>query len=62
MKLIAAWYDPLTDRYRMEYAYLAEKEMCGVTGWAEYYMGKTNIPVLPVTHHAKHGNSRGEDR
>lgn len=54
MKLSVAWYDPVTDRYRMEYTYLLGKELYGIISWAEYYMGKTNIPsVLLVTHPRK---------
>ena len=54
MKLSAAWYNPETDRYRMEYTYTNGGETYVVTGWAEYYSGKTSIPsVLPVTHPRK---------
>lgn len=54
MELSAAWYDPVTDRYRVEYTYLVDKEVYGITSWAEYYIGRTNIPsVLPVTHPRK---------
>jgi len=54
MELSAAWYDPVTDRYRMEHTYLVDKEVYGITSWAEYHTGRTNIPsVLLVTHPRK---------
>ena len=46
LELSAAWYDPEKDRYRMEYTYSVGSETYGVTKWADYYTGKTNIPSV----------------